>query len=222
MTTAPTGRRTSAVPAPRTAHTAPVTEVVRTEISRLQHGYLNDRSDAIGALARLRRGAGKDAATIPDLWGLLDTGLLYATPGVRHDEAEAAVFTALTLYALHQQSRGTAMHHTGGDELGTAVRRLMPPGEFDEPVRKRFVRAGSAPTLPVLAARLRELVPLLRGQDRSLDYALLAEQLYIWQRPGGRDEVRRAWGRSFHAYRPPKSTDDSSRTPAQTDPKDAP
>ncbi|MFC8294859.1 type I-E CRISPR-associated protein Cse2/CasB [Streptomyces sp. NPDC057242] len=199
----------------------PVAEVVRREIGRLQQGYLSDRSEAVADLARLRRGAGKDAATIPDLWGLLDIELLHSTPGVRPDEAEEAVFIAVTLYALHQQSRSTAMHRTGGDELGAAVRRLMPPGEIDEPVRKRFVRAGSAPTLTVLAARLREITLLLRGEDLSLDYALLAEQLYAWQLPGSRDQVRRSWGRSFHAHRPPKNTDAPARTPEETDQKDA-
>ncbi|WP_228992002.1 type I-E CRISPR-associated protein Cse2/CasB [Streptomyces sp. DH8] len=215
MTTTPTA------PARLPAPADPVAEVVRSEIGRLQQGYLSDRSEAVAALARLRRGAGKDTATIPDLWGLLDTELLHTTPGTRPDEAEAAVFTAMTLYALHQQSRSTAMHCTGGDELGAAVRRLMPPGEIDEPVRKRFVRAGSAPTLTVLAARLREITLLLRGEDLSLDYALLAEQLYAWQLPGGRDRVRRSWGRSFHAHRPPKNTDAPARTPEETDQKDA-
>ncbi|HET6858109.1 MAG TPA: type I-E CRISPR-associated protein Cse2/CasB, partial [Streptomyces sp.] len=119
MSTAPTA---FVPPARRHTSTSPVAEVVRTEIGRLQSGYLGDRSEAVGALARLRRGAGKDAATIPDLWGMLDTELLHTTPGVRPDEAEAAVFTAVTLYALHQQSRSTGMHRTGGDELGTAVR----------------------------------------------------------------------------------------------------
>ncbi|WAL70486.1 type I-E CRISPR-associated protein Cse2/CasB [Kitasatospora sp. YST-16] len=195
---------TTAPPAPAQHHRnlGPVGTLAGSEIGRLQKGYLDDRPDAVAALARLRRGAGKDTATIPDLWGLLDTEHLYADPALHQDAAHTALYTAATLYSLHQQSRGSRMHRPGGDELGAAVRRLMPGGDMDEPTRKRFVRAGSAATLPVLATRLREIVLLLRREDIALDYALLAEQLYQWQqRPWGPDSVRRSWGRSLHAHR---------------------
>nr|WP_240796718.1 type I-E CRISPR-associated protein Cse2/CasB [Streptomyces sp. RFCAC02] len=185
-------------------------------IAPLQSGYLADRSTAVAALARLRRGAGRDLAANADLWGLVDTGPLHAVPeGERRmsdaetEWAENAVHIALTLWASHQQSRSTAMHRattpavpTG---LGRAVRRLLPADEIDGPVRKRFVRVGTATDLGALTERLRNLVDLLRRDDVPLDYGLLAEQLYRWQAPGGRDTVRRDWGRSFHT--PPLTTD---------------
>ncbi|GAA2126083.1 hypothetical protein GCM10009759_78330 [Kitasatospora saccharophila] len=196
MTTAPP------TPGQRRRVLGPVGTLAGSEIGRLQKGYLDDRPDAVAALARLRRGAGKDTATVPDLWGLLDADRLHADPVLDQDAAHTALYTAATLYSLHQQSRGSRMHRPGGDELGTAVRRLMPGGDMDEPTRKRFVRAGSAATMPVLATRLREIVLLLRREDIALDYALLAEQLYQWQqRPWGPDSVRRSWGRSLHAHR---------------------
>ncbi|GGR00951.1 type I-E CRISPR-associated protein Cse2/CasB [Kitasatospora griseola] len=218
MTTAPPA------PAHRRRALGPVGDLAGSEIGRLQKGYLDDRPDAVAALARLRRGAGKDVAAVPDLWGLLDTEPLYDDPVLRQDAAHTALYTAATLYSLHQQSRGTRMHKAGGDELGTAVRRLMPGSDMDEPTRKRFVRAGTAQTLPVLATRLREIVLLLRREDLALDYALLAEQLYQWQQPPwGPDSVRRSWGRSLHTHRA-KSADpangdttaDASTAPTDT------
>ncbi|MER6738433.1 type I-E CRISPR-associated protein Cse2/CasB [Streptomyces puniciscabiei] len=193
--------------------------LVGREIARLQRGYLADRPEAVAALARLRRGAGRDAAAVPDLWGLIDLEPLYGDRQLRTDTAESAVYTAMTLWSLHQQSRSSGMHRPGV-ELGAAVRRLMPAGEIDEPIRKRFVRAGTSATLPVLAIRLREIALLLRGQDLPLDYALLAEQLYRWQQPGGPERVRRSWGRAFHAHRttPDDTTDGAA---AATDVKDA-
>ncbi|MEU1128328.1 type I-E CRISPR-associated protein Cse2/CasB [Streptomyces sp. NPDC005900] len=193
----------------------------------LQRGYLNDESHAVAALARLRRGAGKDVSQMPDLWGLADTGPLHDRPaegGRPLSEsdllrAENAVYAALTLWALHQQSRGTAMHRPGSDTapraLGAAVRQLMPPGEIAELIRKRLVRAATAPGLTTLNQRLRELVLLLRGSDIALDYALLAGQLYSWQEPSGREAVRRMWGRSFHSYRAPDQNE--AGTPAAAD-----
>ncbi|MET9566409.1 type I-E CRISPR-associated protein Cse2/CasB [Streptomyces tauricus] len=209
-------------------------------IAPLQQGYLKDQAYEVAALARLRRGAGKKYEQVPDLWGLADTGPLHkklqdCERPPSEDEltrAEDAVHVALTLWALHQQSRPTAMHRCHRREkptgLGAAVRGLMPKDEIAEPVRKRLVRAGTAPDLPSLAQRLRDLVLLLRGKDIALDYALLAEQLYHWQQPGGQDAVRRAWGRSFHAYRAPDddpdledSASNTSPLPADTADKDA-
>ncbi|MET9424648.1 type I-E CRISPR-associated protein Cse2/CasB [Streptomyces sp. NPDC006540] len=186
-------------------------------ITALQRGYLADHSQAVAALARLRRGAGRPAGQLPDLWSLIDTGPLHETPpGTRPMSdselvrAEDALHVALTLYALHQQSRSKGMHQADRPDrrrgLGAAVRRMMKPGDIDEPLRKRLVRAGTAPDLTALAQRLRDIVVLLRREDIELDYALLAGQLYTWQRPGGADAVRREWGRSFHAWHEPKDS----------------
>ncbi|MEU0133095.1 type I-E CRISPR-associated protein Cse2/CasB [Streptomyces sp. NPDC006296] len=180
-------------------------------LTPLQRGYLADQPPDVAALARLRRGAGRGAGQLPDLWNLIDTGPLHAPPDdarpLRENElvrAEDALHVSLTLWALHQQSRPTGMHQTDRKDhrrgLGTAVRRMMTPGEIDEPLRKRLVRAGTAPDLTSLAQRLRDIVVLLRRADIPLDYALLAGQLYTWQRPGGADAVRREWGSSFHAW----------------------
>ncbi|MEE1829731.1 type I-E CRISPR-associated protein Cse2/CasB [Streptomyces sp. SP17KL33] len=204
-----------------------VRQITAENIRALQRGYLADQPRAVAALARLRRGAGKEIEQVPDLWGLIDTGALHdpvhedgRTP--REEDltrAEDAVHVAVTLWSLHQQSRGTGMHQPGRGKkapagLGAAVRRLMPKGDIDETILKRLVRAGHAPDLTTLAQRLRDIVLLLRREGITLDYALLAGQLYRWQRPGGRDDVRRAWARSFHAYRPPKD-------PANGDPADS-
>ncbi|MEV4788188.1 type I-E CRISPR-associated protein Cse2/CasB [Streptomyces tuirus] len=185
-------------------------ELAAERITQWQEGYLRDSPKDVAALARLRRGAGRDAAEMPDLWSLVDTGPLYqaGAEGLRPlsqgelSRAEDALYAALTLFALHQQSRGARMHRphtrTRPTGLGAAVRRLMPPSEIDEPVRKRLVRAGTAPDLVSLAQRLRDIVVLLRRADVPLDYGLLAGQLYAWQWPDGPGAVRREWGRSFH------------------------
>lgn len=197
-----------------TASVTPRARVIRLaadRIATLQRGYLDDQSHAVASLARLRRGAGREAGQLPDLWPLIDTGPLHQTPDRARPlsereltRAEDALHMALTLYALHQQSRRTGMYQADRPDrhrgLGAAVRRMMQPGEIDAPVHKRLVRAGTAADMSVLAQRLRDIVVLLRREDIELDHALLAGQLYTWQWPGGADTVRREWGRSFHAW----------------------
>ncbi|MFI2415658.1 type I-E CRISPR-associated protein Cse2/CasB [Streptomyces sp. NPDC018947] len=200
-----------------------VAELAAALIGSWQEGYLNDRPPAVAALARLRRGAGREAGETPDLWQLIDTGPFHAPGGARPlseqelNRAENALHAALTLWAFHQQSRGTPMHRRHSRErpggLGAAVRRLMPADGVDEPVRKRLVRAGTAPDLIALTQRLRDIVALLRREDIPLDYALLAGQLYLWQWPDGPAAVRRRWGRSFHEQRRDQPAPDENTAP---------
>ncbi|MFD8822763.1 type I-E CRISPR-associated protein Cse2/CasB [Streptomyces sp. NPDC059605] len=209
MTTTPAPPSSTAWPSVRKR----VEELAAERITAFQRGYLADNPKDVAALARLRRGAGREAGQLPDLWNLVDTTPLHEPHKGPHAlsekqlaHAEDALHIALTLWALHQQSRGEAGMHQPSSRgkprgMGAAVRRMMTPGEIDEPLRKRLVRAGTAPDLTSLAQRLRDIVLLLRREQFPLDYALLAGQLYHWQQPGGPDAVRGEWGRSFHAWR---------------------
>ncbi|MGI5274145.1 type I-E CRISPR-associated protein Cse2/CasB [Nonomuraea sp. CA-218870] len=173
-------------------------------ISELQKGYLKDQSWAVATLAQLRRGAGKLPQEVPELWGVCGIERLYEERDLTEKEAvraEAALFLAVTLYALHQQSQDSKGMHKDGVDLGEAVRRLMPDDGIDETIRRRFVRLGTATTRQALANRLREIVSLLRRDSIELDYALLARLLYLAQDPDGMRRVRERWGRAFHAYR---------------------
>ncbi|GGV91543.1 hypothetical protein GCM10015535_49970 [Streptomyces gelaticus] len=162
-------------------------------------------------LARLRRGAGKRAHQVKDLWGVgaledLAALLEEGHGSDRLEDAEEAVFLASTLWALHQQSRRDQGMYAKGRSLGGAVRSLIrqkdSPGTDDEesPLRKRLVRVGTAESLDSVAVRLREIVLLLRTapEPLPLDYARLAGQLYRWQHRPERAGVQREWGREFH------------------------
>ncbi|MCH0564822.1 type I-E CRISPR-associated protein Cse2/CasB [Streptomyces sp. MUM 2J] len=201
-----------------------VAQLTAAHIAPWQEGYLKDRPQAVAALARLRRGAGREAGEAPDLWNLIVTDPLHTpaeeTRPLSEPElvrAENALHAAVTLWAFHQQSRGVPMHRRHSRErptgLGAAVRRLMPVDGVDDPVRKRLVRAGTAPDLVTLTQRLRDLVALLRREDIPLDYALLGGQFYLWQWPDGPAAVRRRWGRSFHEQRRTRATPDENTTP---------
>lgn len=206
---------TSLTPAPATQRRYVgdvVADIAGAYITEQQRGYRNGVSSAVARLAQLRRGAGKLPADVPELWGITGTERLYeAEPRLESNEidayrAEAALFLALTLYASHQQSRSDRDMHRPGASFGAAVRRLMGE-EIDEPIRRRFVRIGTASTFAVLAERLRAMITLLRRESIPLDYAQLAAQLYRAQLPGGMPRVRDEWGRGFHAYRPTNQTE---------------
>jgi len=199
-------------------------DVVGEYVAELQKGYRNNTSTAVALLAQLRRGAGKLPHDVPELWGITGIERIHQQQALSEAEAsrtETGLFVAVTLYAMHQQSRSEQDMHRRGVDLGAATRRLMlAVGDgIDEPIRRRFVRIGTAATVDTLAFRLREMVSLLRRESIPLDYAQLAGDLYDAQFPGGLAQVRARWGRSFHTYRPPasKSKDPAGAGPSLTD-----
>lgn len=175
-----------------------IATIVGARIGKLQRGYLGDRSDAVAALARLRRGAGKPAGSVLDI-----VEYTHAEEFVRgwDDDApsyaENAAHVAMTLYAVHQQSQRKAMH-VPGRRFGTAVRRLAPDIRADGPVARRFAAVGTADSFIELSHHLRGLVQLMRTARVPLDYGQLASDLWRWQMPGRAPQVRLRWGRDFH------------------------
>ncbi|GAA2124170.1 type I-E CRISPR-associated protein Cse2/CasB [Streptomyces synnematoformans] len=198
-----------------------VGRTVQACLEPLQRGYVsNDEAWAVARLAQLRRGAGKAPEEVPELFGLIDMDALYPAggrePGCKH--GPTAVHLAVTLYALHQQSKRTDRMHVPGRRFGGAVRALMPQGEIDETLRRRFVRVAGATSSNVLAYRLRELVLLLRGAGEPLDYVRLADQIEEALDPTRRLRVRQEWGREFHSWRPRKDNGDEHPTDAAGSP----
>ena len=172
-------------------------------------------------LAELRRGVGKAPGEIPALWGALLQNMpeaFYAGSG-EPTRAEWAAYTALTLFALHQQGSdaGSApmCRITEKDEdgrlhdyrLGTAISRLCHnmDGQYTDDdrarIERRFVPMATAADMPELAQHLRGLVQLLKADKQPLDYPALAVDLYLYQNADQRSNVRLRWGEDFYRNR---------------------
>ncbi|GAB3476981.1 type I-E CRISPR-associated protein Cse2/CasB [Amycolatopsis cihanbeyliensis] len=185
-----------------------VAEFAAGRIRKLQHGVIGNRSESVATLARLRRAAGKEPGSVPDVLEYT-LGPELTWPGAPNSptHAETAAHLALTLYAIHQQALTERMHRDGGQfGLGRAARRLIPGdlGERPHPVLRRFQALGTSADIGELAHHARGLVQQLRGQRIPLDYGRLARQLMRWQQPGGPEQVRLVWGREFFAHQKPE------------------
>lgn len=155
-------------------------------------------------LAELRRGIGHIPGDIPTLWGAFLTGLpeeLYSKDG-EASHAEWAVYTALTMFALHQQGHDVWMHEEN-KRFGCAVRELAPTsndGDDDlKRIRSRFNRIATASDMLELANHLRGMVRLLSaGKGIQLDYVQLACDIYDYALSSeSRSHVRLRWGQDF-------------------------
>jgi CRISPR system Cascade subunit CasB len=155
------------------------------------------------SLARLRHGIGKTPGSNPDLWEvtLRDMPEEIAGSGNRPSASEWAAHIALTLFALHQQSKDirTQPVHEEKISLGTACGLLARRNDNQDRIKKRFDKVLTASSIEELAHHLRGIVQLLSAQGLSMDYADLAESLYVYQMPDGPDGVRLKWGRDYYA-----------------------
>lgn len=175
------------------------------QTASLQKRAVRNESTAVAALARLRRGVDRRPGELVDL--LPYTHHDEFTPARDDDEPtyrEIAVHTALTLFALHQQSQPRAMH-VPGRGLGAAMRATAPGAELPEALLRRFRVLGTSEGLNELTHHLRGVIQLLRQAAAPVDYGRLADQLVTWQFVDGPASVRLQWGREF--YRTPSSAD---------------
>lgn len=188
--------------------------VVDERISQWQNGlrHPNPRRQALSVaiLARLRRGVGKDAGSVPDIlpYTLADAFASKDAPD-QPTRKEIAAHIAMTLYSVHQQSQKQPMHKRG-QGLGRAIRRLHPeePTIPPKPVVRRFQALVTADTLGELVHHARGIVQLLRTEGFPLDYGQLADQLVKWQN-GGASAVRMVWARDFYRTRVTDTSDGS-------------
>ncbi|MBQ1024912.1 type I-E CRISPR-associated protein Cse2/CasB [Micromonospora sp. C95] len=193
-------------------------EHVARTVGRLQARALSTvpQPEAVSALARLRRGIGRTPGFDFTLerYVQVPEELLGHRPAddTEPTDAEQAAHDAVTLYALHQQSRRERMH-ADGRGLGQAMAELARRSAGPDGVRRRFAALGTASTYPESIYHLRSLITMLREHQIPLDYGLLADDLQTLQHPDHRPKIQAIWGREFFRSRP--STDVDAPTPDQ-------
>ncbi|MER7461152.1 type I-E CRISPR-associated protein Cse2/CasB [Micromonospora sp. NPDC126480] len=201
---------------PRSRRRRDLGDHVARTIGGLQARVLSTapQPEAVSALARLRRGIGRTPGFDFTLERYLQVPehLLGYRPAddAEATDAEHAVHDAVTLYALHQQSRRDRMH-VEGRGLGQAMSELVRNSAGPEGVRRRFAALGTASTYQESIHYLRSLITMLREHQIPLDYGLLADDLQTLRKPSRRRQIQATWGREFFRSRP--STDVDTLTP---------
>jgi CRISPR system Cascade subunit CasB len=155
-------------------------------------------------LAALRRGVGKKPGELPDLWGefLLDLPESLQAKTSEPSRAEYAIYTAVTLYALHQQGKDPKSSSMNGPvAFGTALKKWCQGDEdAEERMLKKLKALSASSTIEEASAHLRSLVHLLRDKDIPIDYPSLAKDLLVFQSPAYKDKVLLKWARDFYRY----------------------
>ena len=162
---------------------------------RLRPSRSGELSGIDGAvLAALRRGVGRPAGTVPEMW----PHYRELTADGRATRRLHAEHLTMALFAVHQQSKPQPVHQQGVG-VGTAMAALRDSGRFSaEAVDRRFASFATATSLAEAGTHLRGLITQLRDLEQGrLDYTQLFHDLVDWQDPELTGTVRRRWGSQY-------------------------
>lgn len=146
------------------------------------------------AWAKLRRGVAKPLGEMPELmcyvfFDDLDTEKSF----------DQALYTALTLYAIHQQGRESNVNEgSQGKSFGSAVKQLLTQ-ENENAIKRRFDKVLTAKDLDELATHARGLANLMRNSNVTLDYVKFVFDLYKFQNIDKRRKVVLSWGKDYYS-----------------------
>jgi CRISPR system Cascade subunit CasB len=179
--------------------------------------YINSLSETgqgKALLAKLRHGVGEKPGESVQLWGIVFDKMPEELLGKREaSNAEWAIYTALTLYALHRQGKVENVN-AKGVSVGSAAAQLVKSDEDLERVINRLNVVATSVTIQDLAYRLKGVIQLLRNGDIKLDYARLAKEIYLFGNPDDSASVKLSWGRDFYKERTKKEEANKGKTNA--------
>lgn len=183
-----------------------------------------DLGDTKVTLAELRNSWGRDLSNSVNCWSFIFSEMPgeFLADGPYMTREETAIFTALQLYALHQQGRSETVHyeyskekseegieendeHKGKGDIGSAFRLLRMEADSSS-LDRRFNSMLTSSNVTELKNHLRHLISILKAKtSEKIDYAKLAKDLYFFQTKS-RQQVLLGWGRNY--YRIGKSKQD--------------
>lgn len=159
------------------------------------------KTKANAELAKLRRGINHLPGDLPELWNYI-----YTDEKKNVSKEQWAVYTAITLFAIHQQSIDlNNPMHIEGKHFGSAVAELVKTDEDEDRILKKMNAIVTASDKEGISIHLRMVIKLMRSQDKPIafDYVDLANDLFWLQfdDPKILNKVRLKWGIDFYKER---------------------
>jgi len=178
-----------------------------TLAARYRDSQLSLAAEQGANLAALRRGLGKPAGSVPEMWRFYTT--LRDEPSQEPHPRLVAEHATLTVFGLHQQGQDKPMHRAGV-HLGRAMSVLrnasIKQGGGEDAAAsldRRFAAAATALSMNEAVEHIRRLVTLLRREGQPLDYTALCTSLRWWHDPQSRARTRRHWASGYFTTQKP-------------------
>jgi len=176
--------------------------------SKTEKFHQDESSWSRAALAKLRRGVGKELGEIPEIleYVLLDLPGEVVESERDTERAEIAIYTALTMFAVHQQGKEQFMGKEEQEDkqrqsFGQAVRILTNANsDHEKAIKRRFDKVLSSYDLKELSVHARSIIGLLKAANIPLDYAAFAEDLFWFQNSDFKRSVILKWTQDYFRY----------------------
>ena len=158
-------------------------------------------------LACLRRGVGKEIGTMPNLLGFVLPEQEISNYPRQEGQIERALYTALTLYAFHQQGIERCMSDGLTDEdtavsnrnsFGYAAGKLFRASESEAGVQRRFNQVLTANSLTELSVHARGIIGLMKKYNITIDYPQFSLDLYRFQQLDCHRKIVLNWGKDYY------------------------
>lgn len=186
-------------------------QVYKYTFSRVEYiRSISDTGTGRGIMANLRHGIGKKPGELPEIWGMIFDNIPDELMGCKDaSNAEWAIYTALTLYALHQQGNDMPMNQKDMS-IGRAASRLVKNEDDTQRILNRLNLVVTSVSPEDLAYHLRGVIQLLKNEKIPLDYAKLAKELYLFYDQERAGAIKLSWGRDFYRYKSNKKENDDN------------
>jgi CRISPR system CASCADE complex protein casB len=118
---------------------------------------------------------------------------------------EKAIITSLQIFAVHQQGNIQSVFLEADDEnkyknIGYSL-KVLRTDENAKSTDRRFNAMISADTFEELTFHLRQLISLLKSRsDQKVNYAKLAQDLYYFQIPSMRENIKLSWAKEYYRF----------------------
>lgn len=118
---------------------------------------------------------------------------------------EKAIITSLQIFAVHQQGNSQSVLLEANDEnkyknIGYAL-KVLRTDENAKSTDRRFNAMISADTFEEFTFHLRQLISLLKSRsDKKVNYAKLAQDLYYFQIPSMRENIKLSWAKEYYKF----------------------
>ena len=181
-----------------------IVSYVKKRIAELSQ---KDTGQTRAELAKIRRGLGKMPYEVPESWGAVfkymqqdEFDNLIGKRLYNAAEAENAVFTAMTLFAMACQGRENKSVNNEEVRFGKAL-SILAGSKDDDRIRiyKYLTRLVSCTKFEGFVVHLRRLCQMLHTVNVGMNYADLARDLYWLQfNKECRYRVILKWNHDFH------------------------
>ncbi len=177
-----------------------------------------DTSGTRASLANLRNSIGRNLSDTVDVWPEVFSEMPseFLSRNGKITGEENAIFSALQLYALHQQGSVESVHSpfvpeyenedqkkiiNFPEDLGISLNKLRREVEDSNSLDRRFNAMITSKNFDEIIIHLRHLIKILKGKSSiKIDYVKLAEDLYWIQKSTG-EQTRLKWGQNYYRIR---------------------